>query len=383
MRKLALVVLWACGGAEAPAKSPNLPVIAAPSASTAAPASRAPETRTEPALTPGPAPAPAPAPPPKPLTFALVDAADESPYALLIRQGDQATEANKPDQAKVAYEKAKALEPKRAPAIAGLARASLIALDLPMDYATGKGNKKLQTLAAEFKKAAELENSAPGRATVEYGRTLLLLGDAKGALEQLQRASSSVREEAEVFSSIGVALLALGRGKEAVEPMKRAASLDSGSAARQGNLGTVLLMQGQVKGALEAYQSASSLAPNDARAHSDLGTAYLADDQLDKALIELREAVRLEPKRATFRSNLGYALQRKGDKGAAQTEYEEAIKLDGKLVSAWINLATLLAQEPSTRKRARTCLETAAKLDPQDPRVRPNLEELDALEKKP
>jgi Flp pilus assembly protein TadD len=92
--------------------------------------------------------------------------------------------------------------------------------------------------------------------------------------------------------------------------------------------------------------------------------------------------VRLDSKRATYRSNLGYALQRKGMIAEAQAEYEESIRLDPKLVSAWINLATLLAQTPATRKRARSCLETAARLDPTDPRVKPNLEELDDLERR-
>lgn len=387
MRRSLCLFLVACGGAQV---SPEAPV-PVPVPTAAALASAKAEVRVEPPAAPLPSVAPAstvsapqagaPAPPAKPSTFALVDPKDEGAYALLIREGDAATEGNKVEMARAAYEKAKTLEPKRSAALTGLARLKLNALDLPMDYAVGKGNKKVLALLPEFKKAAELEKAAPERATVEYGRALLLVGDAKAALAQLELAHGSVRDEAELESSLGVALLALGRGKEAVEPMKRAASLDLGSGARQGNLGTVLLMQGRVREALEAYQSASSLAPNDARARSDLGTALLADNQLDKAIVELREAVKLDAKRATFRSNLGYALQRKGLKAEAQAEYEEAIKLDGKLVSAWINFGTLLAQDAATRKRARTCFETAAKLDPQDPRVRPNLDELDALER--
>ncbi|MBL9112023.1 MAG: hypothetical protein JNM74_22250, partial [Myxococcales bacterium] len=61
--------------------------------------------------------------------------------------------------------------------------------------------------------------------------------------------------------------------------------------------------------------------------------------------------------------------------------YREAIRLDDKLASAWINLATVLAKDPKRRKEARSALEKARALDPQDPRVTANLEELDALEK--
>jgi Flp pilus assembly protein TadD len=323
----------------------------------------------------------APAVPPKPLTLALGERGEESAYADAIRQGDQETEKGDLPGAKRSYEKARGLDGKRAAAHCGLVRLKLAELDVAMDYAAGKGNKKLLPLLEGFRKAALLEKDAPSRSTVEYGRALLLMGDAEAALTQLVAGGASVKEEAEVFSATAVALLALGRGKESVAPMQRAAELDSGSAARQGNLGTVLLMQGMVKEATAAYQSAALLAPSDSRVHSDFGTALLASDQVDKAIKELREAVRLDSKRATYRSNLGYALQRKGLIAEAQAEYEASIRLDPKLVSAWINLATLLAQTPATRKRARSCLETAAKLDPTDPRVKPNLEELDDLER--
>jgi Flp pilus assembly protein TadD len=96
---------------------------------------------------------------------------------------------------------------------------------------------------------------------------------------------------------------------------------------------------------------------------------------------ELRRAIALDPGRATFHSNLGYALQMQGMRNDAISEYQEALRLDGKLGSAWINLATLLARDPHTRADARAALETAKKIDPTDPRVKANLDELDALEK--
>jgi Flp pilus assembly protein TadD len=99
------------------------------------------------------------------------------------------------------------------------------------------------------------------------------------------------------------------------------------------------------------------------------------------AIPELHRAIQLDPKRATFHSNLGYALQLSGKLTEAVAEYREAIKIDPKLSSAWINLATALSRDPKTRGEARQALRTAAGLDPSDPRVKANLEELDALEK--
>ena len=83
----------------------------------------------------------------------------------------------------------------------------------------------------------------------------------------------------------------------------------------------------------------------------------------------------------SFHSNLGYALQLSSQRELAIAEYRKAIELDPKLVSAWVNLATILARDPATRTQARAALMTAKRLDPQDPRVKANLDELDALEK--
>ena len=65
----------------------------------------------------------------------------------------------------------------------------------------------------------------------------------------------------------------------------------------------------------------------------------------------------------------------------AIAEYREAIRIDPKLASAWINLATALSRDPKTRGEARQALKTAGAIDATDPRVKANLEELDAVEK--
>src|SRR5262249_6155344 len=74
-------------------------------------------------------------------------------------------------------------------------------------------------------------------------------------------------------------------------------------------------------------------------------------------------------------------LQLEGKVTEAIGEYREALRLDSKLASAWINLATALSRDPKTRGEARQALKTAGNLDPTDPRVKANLEELDGLEK--
>jgi Flp pilus assembly protein TadD len=124
------------------------------------------------------------------------------------------------------------------------------------------------------------------------------------------------------------------------------------------------------------------LADGDARAHSDLGTALLASNEAGRAITQLTRAIQLDGTRATFHSNLGYALQLQGKLAEAIAEYRQALRLDDKLASAWINLATALARDPKTRGEARAALERARAIDPTDPRVKANSEELDSLEGK-
>ena len=141
------------------------------------------------------------------------------------------------------------------------------------------------------------------------------------------------------------------------------------------------MMAGRTKEAIAEYEARARIDDGDARAHSDLGTALLATQDLERATTELQRAVQLDPRRASAHSNLGYALQQAGKMDRAVAEYREALRLDAALVSAWINLATALARDPKTRKEARADLEHARTLAPDDPRVKANLEELDAMEK--
>jgi Flp pilus assembly protein TadD len=109
----------------------------------------------------------------------------------------------------------------------------------------------------------------------------------------------------------------------------------------------------------------------------------LGTQDLARALSELQRAVRADPQRASFHSNLGYALQQAGRIDQAVAEYGEALRLDPQLVSAWINMATALAIDPRKRTDARAALEKARSLSPDDPRVKANLEELDAISSGP
>jgi Flp pilus assembly protein TadD len=318
-------------------------------------------------------------PPAKPTTIRLSSSAGDA-VDRELDQGDAAFERNALDEAKSHYDAARKLGAKRAGPIVGIARVRIAKSNVALDYGAAKGNGEVIASARELRAAAALEKDY-GPAYAELGRALLMLGDADGALASLRRAAELLPNDAEAQSALGVALLATGRKEDALASLQRATTLDMGSAPRHGNLGTVMLLLGRVNDAVHEFELQARLADGDARAHSDLGTALLAANQIPRAVTELERAVHLDPSRASYATNLGYAYQLSGRRADAIAKYKEALHIDDKFASAWIDLATALAQDPKTRPEARAALLTAQRIDPSDPRVKANLEELDALEK--
>ncbi|MGA2448837.1 MAG: tetratricopeptide repeat protein [Polyangiaceae bacterium] len=292
--------------------------------------------------------------------------------------GDDAFERGDLAEAERRYVAARAAAKGRVAAAVGVARVRIARVGVPLDFGAAKGNATVANAAADLQRVVE-RNRSYGPGFVELGRARLLLGDAQGAVAAMRRGTELLVDDAEAHSELGVGLLATGDVKGAIRELSRAVDLDPGSGPRHGNLGTAFMMAGRSGEAVVEYEARVQIDDGDARAHSDLGTALLATPDLDRAIAELRRAVALSPGGASFHQNLGYALQQAGRIEEAIIEYRSALRLDPKLVSAWVNLATALARSGATRGEARAALDRALALSPNDPRVRANLAELDAL----
>jgi len=395
---LAALALVACGGEQQPAAAPPTRPSGDPTlySDLHAPAPTPPPLGSAPACVPGSPctppptvsasasakpPEPPPPEPPKPgkmpggLSRGTGDALDAALF-----EGDKAYAADQLNAAKQHYQKAKQLAPKDPAPEVGLVRVALAESGVATDFAAAPKDKKIQALEKRVSALIKLHASY-GPARVERGRLLLILGEAAKALAELEKGVELEPNDPESHSALGVALLATGKAEQALGRFRRAVELDRDNPARLANLGTAHMMRGQVDEAIKAYERAVALAPNDARARGDLGTAYLAANKADQALPHLEQAVKLAPDRATFLSNLGYAQQQRGQLDTAIATYKLALKKDDKLGSAWINLGTALAQKGQLDE-AEAAFKKAQALDPSDPRVKANLEELAELRKK-
>ena len=295
--------------------------------------------------------------------------------------GDDAFERGDLREAERRYFAARAVPRTSVAGAVGVARVRIARAGMPLDFGAAKGNAAVAAAASDLQRVVR-NHPTYGPAFVELGRAKLLLGDAAGAVAAMRRGTEILADDAEAHSELGVGLLATGDVEGALRELTRAASMDPGSGPRHGNLGTALMMAGRPQEAVVEYEARVHIEDSDARAHSDLGTALLGTPDLDRAVAELRRAVALSPDGPSFHQNLGYALQQAGRLDEAIIEYRSALRLDPKLVSAWINLATALARATSTRAEARAALGRARALSPNDPRVRANEAELDALDRR-
>lgn len=295
-------------------------------------------------------------------------------------EADKAYAADDLKSAKQHFQKAKKLAPNDPAPEVGLLRVALAESGVATDYAAAPKDKKIIALEKRARALAQAHSNY-GPLRVERGRLLLILGEADKAMAELEKGVELEPNDPESHSALGVALLATGKAEQSLTRFRKAVELDRDNPARLANLGTAHMMRGQVEEAIKAYERAVALAPTDARARGDLGTAYLAANKPDQALPHLEQAVKLAPERATFLSNLGYAQQQRGELDKAIATYKLALKKDDKLGSAWINLGTALAQKGQLDE-AETAFKKAQAIDPSDPRVKANLEELAELRKK-
>ena len=316
--------------------------------------------------------------PPQILTVPLdrgTTAADEA-----LRAGDLAFEKDDFGAATLHYAAAAKLDGAHPGPKVGALRLRVASANVGASYGVAIGNATVRVIAKDLQ---SLVAAHPGYAPLdaELGKVLLLLGEAERAATHLERAAKALSNHAETSSNWGIALLASGKKEAALIALQRATDLDPKNASRRSNLGTVYLMNGKVEDALREYSTSLSIDPGDAKTWSDYGSTLLSNGSLEKGISAIEKAISIDPKRASFHNNLGYALQTIGKRGEALVAYRRALSIDETLVGAWINLATLLARDPKTRKEARAALERAKKLDASDPRIAANLEELTALEK--
>ena len=181
-----------------------------------------------------------------------------------------------------AFRKAVELDPKYAPAWAGVAKASFHVGEAVGWHLESRENDFARTLAAADKAIELGPDLADGYAARGYLRVLKTT-DWAGAQADLARALALSPGNADAIGSQGDLLATLGRLPEAIAALRRAAELDPLSVHAAWRLAWFHLGAGHVEEAREIARRTLELFPEHAHAARTLGFALLLETRLDEA----------------------------------------------------------------------------------------------------
>jgi tetratricopeptide (TPR) repeat protein len=257
-----------------------------------------------------------------------------------------------------------------------------------------------------YERAVRME---PGNWRYSYalGQALQATGKLDQALVLLERAAALAPYETSLQNGLGVAYALMGRTADAVRTLREVVSRNPEDATAQHNLAQALERANDLGNARTALQEAVRLRPEFGALRMDLAEALMQFRQFREAALQLEEAVRSGPSTAAARSawfavlgsggsvpearlrydqslrqqvsevhdNLGSVMISLGDAEAAIREYRLAADSDPRSPFAALNLGLALAGH-NQPVEARQWLESALRLDPQQPAAHLKLGEL-------
>ena len=205
--------------------------------------------------------------------------------------------------------------------------------------------------AAQAQREAEAALADPSLAPAarvsalnHLGRAQFNGGQARRALETLQRAAQLDPDDAFVQISIGHVLRAMGSLPAAIDAYRRALTRCPGLTAARHNLGITLYHADRPAEALETFDRLLSGAPEHTGALVDSALTLMLLGRLEEAERRLKRSLALEPELALAHLYLGQLHNERTDTEQALGHLRRAVELDPSDVEAWIELTGVLEQ---------------------------------------
>jgi tetratricopeptide (TPR) repeat protein len=219
------------------------------------------------------------------------------------------------NEARIAFEKAVALDSDFAMAFLGLARSSIYL-----------ENMEAEATAIKRAKALALKTTEKERLLIEaYYADAIEKDPEKGYRIRLQIAERYPREK-EIFHSLGIYYRNLEAYDKAILEINKALELDPNDGEAHNELGYVYIVTGDFSKAVEHLKRYVSLSPGEANPLDSLAEAYFEMGQLDEALASYKEALKINPAvESSFSVAYIYALK---------AQYAEAIRWIDKFIAA-------------------------------------------------
>ena len=206
-------------------------------------------------------------------------------------------------------------------------------------HAYNHGN--IEAAKEAFKRALTIAPDHPDALNL-YGVTLLQLGQPAAALEYLQRAAHSQRNNPAVVGNLAQAYFMLERYDDAHATFRKASRLDPRAVQFALGAANSLAMQGRFDVAAEQLQKLAARFPQSALVWFNLGNVQRDQQRATDALESFRHAVALDPQLVVARNNLADVLHKQLRFEEAEREYRECIRSAPDYLLARCNLASVV-----------------------------------------
>lgn len=247
-----------------------------------------------------------------------------------FRQGLEAHEGGRLDEASRAYRQVLTLRPDHVEALNNL------------------GGIRLQE--ADVEEAVVLLRRASEQAP-HNAATLLNLGDALGfqrkwdaAVACYERALQLEPDNPNALARMGDGLLGLRQPDQAAAWYHRALELEPDHVDACLGLASVLIEGGQLDAAHAQCLRALAKEADSAKANNLLGAIAMKRLQFKAAILLFRKSLAKQPKLLAAQINLGLALQRSGEFDAAKTCFEQVLSIDSASAVAHFGLGAVFQQ---------------------------------------
>jgi serine/threonine protein kinase/Flp pilus assembly protein TadD len=220
------------------------------------------------------------------------------------------------DDARIAFEKAVALDPDFAMAYFNLA------------YANHQlENIEARDTAIKRAKALSLKTTEKERLYIEADYVWIVEKDSEKSDRILHEIVEKYPKEKGAFVSLGISYSSRGAFDKAIVELNKVLELDPNYGEAHNELGYAYLAIGDFSKAVEHFKKYVSLSPGEANPVDSLAAAYFDIGQLDEAIANYKDALGINPDLESSYFAIGYIY-------ALKAEYAEAMRWLDKYVAA-------------------------------------------------
>ena len=170
-------------------------------------------------------------------------------------------------------------------------------------------------------------------------------GDAREAIDTLQRAVKAGVTPASIVAQLASYLADSGRAAEAVRLVEPHARRPDADADTLNSLGIAYVRAGHREEARRVFERVLAVDPESSVPLENLGMIALERGDLADARRRFEQALRADPRSSRAHANLGVVALRAGDHAGALASWQRAVQLDPANYDAIYNLGTTLAAD--------------------------------------